>query len=134
MQKYGFDDARPVLERASARETAARVVLGTFARAFLAQAFGVTVLSHVVSLGPVTVPARRPVARARDALERIDADPVRCADEVDVAKRWWPRSTPPSARATPSAAWSRCSPTACRRVLAATSTAIASSIPGSRPP
>src|SRR5580698_9916716 len=72
MQKYGFDDARPVLERASARETAARVVLGTYARAFLSQVLGVTVLSHVVSLGPVAVPADAPLP-GPDGLERIDA-------------------------------------------------------------
>ena len=53
MQKYGFDDARPVLERASARETAARVALGTVAQAFLRQAVGVEVVSHVVAIGPV---------------------------------------------------------------------------------
>src|SRR5579859_165021 len=51
MQKYGFDDARPVLERASARETAARVALGDVARAFLDQAAGIQILSHVVQLG-----------------------------------------------------------------------------------
>src|ERR671925_63571 len=51
MTKYGFDDARPVLERASARETAARVVLGTVAKAFLRQALDVEILSHVVALG-----------------------------------------------------------------------------------
>src|ERR671913_351326 len=51
MQKYGFSDARPVLERASARETAARVALGQVARAFLDQAAGVSVLSHVLSIG-----------------------------------------------------------------------------------
>jgi chorismate synthase len=56
MTKYGFDDARPVLERASARETAARVALGTVAKAFLRQALGVEVLSHVVSLGQVNAP------------------------------------------------------------------------------
>ena len=56
MQKYGFDDARPVLERASARETAARVALGAVAQAFLRQALGVEVVSHVVAIGPVTVP------------------------------------------------------------------------------
>ena len=54
MQKYGFDDARPVLERASARETAARVALGAVAKAFLRQAYGVEVLSHVVSIGSAT--------------------------------------------------------------------------------
>ena len=51
MLKYGFDDARPVLERASARETAARVARGTVAKAFLRQALGVEVVSHVVSIG-----------------------------------------------------------------------------------
>src|SRR4051795_4579425 len=56
MQKYGFSDARPVLERANARETAARVALGCVPAAFLRQALGVEVVSHVVSLGPVTVP------------------------------------------------------------------------------
>ncbi|MGA0209706.1 MAG: chorismate synthase, partial [Candidatus Nanopelagicales bacterium] len=56
MQKYGFDDARPILERASARETAARVALGAVARAFLAQAAGVSVISHVVRIGSATAP------------------------------------------------------------------------------
>ena len=94
MQKYGFDDARPVLERASARETAARVALGTVARAFLEQALGVHVVSHVVGIGPVTVPDG--VLPGADDNERIDADPVRCADpdtsglmvaEVDDARK-----------------------------------------------
>src|SRR3712207_8057456 len=57
MQKYDFDEARPVLERASARETAARVALGRAAMAFLQQTLGVTVLSHVVELGTVAAPA-----------------------------------------------------------------------------
>jgi chorismate synthase len=78
MQKYGFDDARPVLERASARETAARVALGAVARAFLQQALGVDVVSHVVAIGSVTAPYGL-TPEARD-LARIDADPVRCAD------------------------------------------------------
>jgi chorismate synthase len=78
MQKYGFDDARPVLERASARETAARVALGTVAKAFLGQAADVAVLSHVVSIGEVQVPDG--VVPLPDEQERIDADPVRCAD------------------------------------------------------
>src|SRR5215211_8936897 len=56
MQKYGFDDARPVLERASARETAARVALGAIAKAFLRQTVGAEVLSHVVGIGPVQAP------------------------------------------------------------------------------
>ncbi len=94
MQKYGHDDARPVLERASARETAARVALGEVARQFLRQAFGIEVLSHVVEIGPVTAPdgaQPEPGDRAR-----IDADPVRCLDskaslamreEIDAARK-----------------------------------------------
>ncbi|TNY34995.1 chorismate synthase [Thermomonospora catenispora] len=78
MQKYGFDDARPVLERASARETAARVALGEVAKAFLRQALGVEVLSHVVELGEVAAPeGLRPTPAD---LAAIDADPVRCFD------------------------------------------------------
>ena len=78
MQKYVFDEARPILERASAREAAARVALGAIAKAFLRQALDVEVLSHVVSLGPVTAPNNlRPGPGDRN---RIDADPVRCAD------------------------------------------------------
>jgi chorismate synthase len=80
MQKYGFDDARPVLERASARETAARVALGAVASAFLRQALGVTVVSHVVGIGPVVVPDG--VLPGPDDNPRIDDDPVRCADPV----------------------------------------------------
>src|SRR5919107_6006872 len=56
MQKYAFDEARPVLERASARETAARVALGRVAQAFLAQAVGADLVSHVVELGGVPAP------------------------------------------------------------------------------
>jgi chorismate synthase len=78
MQKYGFDDARPVLERASARETAARVALGDVARAFLDQAAGIQILSHVVQLGPVRTPDGLLPAPAD--LDRVDADPVRCLD------------------------------------------------------
>jgi chorismate synthase len=78
MQKYGFDDARPVLERASARETAARVALGTVAQAFLRQAVGVEVVSHVVAIGPVQVPDG--VLPGPHDNARIDEDPVRCAD------------------------------------------------------
>jgi chorismate synthase len=79
MQKYGFDDIRPVLERASARETAARVALGALAMAFLQQAAGVTVLSHVVEIGTVAVPPDAPRPGFADKA-RLDADPVRCAD------------------------------------------------------
>ncbi|WP_432565330.1 chorismate synthase [Kineococcus sp. SYSU DK003] len=78
MQKYGFDDARPVLERASARETATRVALGEVARAFLAQTVGAEVVSHVVSLGTVEAPAG--VVPGRGQRAAIDADPVRCVD------------------------------------------------------
>jgi chorismate synthase len=78
MQKYGFADARPVLERASARETAARVALGDVARAFLEQAAGITLVSHVVELGPVRAPAG--LAPTPADTERLDADPLRCLD------------------------------------------------------
>jgi chorismate synthase len=83
MTKYGFEESRPVLERASARETAAKVALGAVAKAFLAQALGVEVLSHVVSLG--TVDATAGVLPARGDGERIDASPVRAVDEVSSA-------------------------------------------------
>ncbi|MBB1484712.1 chorismate synthase [Tessaracoccus sp. MC1865] len=84
MQKYDFDEARPLLERASARETAARVALGTIAQAFLDQAFGITVLSHVVELGPVRA-GREDLPTIAD-LAAIDEDPVRCFDaEASVA-------------------------------------------------
>jgi chorismate synthase len=83
MTKYGFDEARPVLERASARETAAKVALGAVAKAFLAQALGVEVLSHVVSLG--TADATEGVIPLRGDGERIDASPVRAVDEASTA-------------------------------------------------
>ncbi|MGD9955032.1 MAG: chorismate synthase [Candidatus Nanopelagicales bacterium] len=78
MQKYAFDDARPILERASARETAARVALGAVAKAFLQQAVGAQVLSHVVELGTVAAPAGL-VPQPSD-LDAIDADDARCLD------------------------------------------------------
>jgi chorismate synthase len=78
MQKYGFDEARPVLERASARETAARVALGEVAARFLKQAYGVTIVSHVVELGTVKAPYG--VIPSADDVARLDADPVRCLD------------------------------------------------------
>jgi chorismate synthase len=94
MQKYGHTDARPILERASARETAARVAVGTVAKALLRQALGVEIVSHVIELGSV---AAKPglVPRPED-FDRIDADPLRCLDpeasarmveEVDAAKK-----------------------------------------------
>jgi chorismate synthase len=79
MQKYDFDDARAILERASARETASRVALGAVARAFLSQTCGITVLSHVLSIGSVRVPENTVLPSEGD-MKRIDEDPVRCAD------------------------------------------------------
>ena len=78
MQKYSFDDARPVLERASARETAARVALGTVAKAFLKDVLGAEVISHVVRIGGAAAPEG--VVPAPSDLAAIDADPVRCFD------------------------------------------------------
>jgi chorismate synthase len=77
--KYGFDDVRNVLERASARETAMRVALGVFCKALLAE-LGIAVVSHVVRIGKVAVRSAR-VPRPED-LEVVDASPVRCFDEV----------------------------------------------------
>lgn len=94
MQKYGFDEARPLLERASARETAARVALGTVARAFLGE-LGVRIVSHTVTFGEAALPAGHPFPVPEDEA-RLDADPVRCIDpqtsaamvaEVDDAHR-----------------------------------------------
>lgn len=85
MQKYDFDDARPILERASARETAARVALGAVARAFLEQSVGITILSHVISIGAVRVPETAGLPSYSD-MSRIDSDPVRCADAETSAK------------------------------------------------
>ena len=79
MQKYDLDDARPILERASARETASRVALGAVARKFLEQSVGITILSHVLSIGSVRVPGDAPLPQEGD-MDRIDSDPVRCAD------------------------------------------------------
>ncbi len=84
MQKYDFDDARPILERASARETAARVALGAIARNFLQQAIGITILSHVVSIGSVRIPDSYELPDETD-LNRIDEDPVRCSDPATSA-------------------------------------------------
>jgi chorismate synthase len=83
MQKYGFDEARPVLERASARETAARVALGAVARAFLS-GLGVELVSHTLAIGPVRVPEGSPVPEPTD-VDRLDADPLRCLDEATSA-------------------------------------------------
>jgi len=78
MQKYGFDEARPILERASARETAARVALGAVAMGFLEQALGAQVVSHVVAIGQARAP-RGSVPDPAD-VARLDDDPVRCLD------------------------------------------------------
>jgi len=95
MQKYGFDDARPVLERASARETAARVALGAVASAFLEQAYGITLISHTVAIGRARVGPDAELPRP-DQVEALDADPVRTLDpegsaamvaEVEAAKK-----------------------------------------------
>ncbi|MFT7838974.1 chorismate synthase [Saccharothrix sp. BKS2] len=80
MQKFGFDEARPVLERASARETAARTALGTVARHFLKQVFDVDVISHVVSIGRAKTPADAAVPGPGD-LAAVDASPVRAFDQ-----------------------------------------------------
>lgn len=76
MQKYGFDEARPVLERASARETAARVALGAVARSFLAE-LGIQLVSHTIAIGPIRVPDDAPLPVPGD-VDRLDADPLRC--------------------------------------------------------
>jgi len=94
MQKFGHTDARPVLERASARETAARVALGEVARQLLRQVLGVEILSHVVAIGQINAPDS--TMPGPDDKAAIDADPVRCADpatsqamvaEIDTAKK-----------------------------------------------
>ncbi|MDQ0708646.1 chorismate synthase [Arthrobacter woluwensis] len=94
MQKYGFPEARPVLERASARETATRVALGTVAAKFLRQ-LGVELISHTTAVGTVAVPDGTPLPSPSDLIA-LDADPLRCFDretsdamvaEVDAAHK-----------------------------------------------
>ncbi|MET4157985.1 chorismate synthase [Agromyces sp. PvR057] len=94
MQKYDFDEARPVLERASARETAARVALGAIARSFLSE-LGIELVAHTIAIGPVRAPDGRPLPLPGD-VEALDADPLRCFDaetstlmvaEVDAAHK-----------------------------------------------
>jgi chorismate synthase len=85
MQKYDLDDARAILERASARETAARVALGAVARNFLQQTVGITILSHVLSIGSVRVADDAPLPSAGD-MSTIDENPVRCADAATSAQ------------------------------------------------
>ena len=95
MQKYGHEDARPVLERASARETAARVALGEVAARFLEQAYGIRLVSHTVAIGTAAVSSGAAVPGPED-VQALDADPVRTLDaegsaamvaEIDAAKR-----------------------------------------------
>ncbi|MFI7235224.1 chorismate synthase [Streptomyces cyaneofuscatus] len=83
MQKYGFAEARPILERASARETAARVALGAVARSFLQETAGIEIVSHVVELATVKAPYGS-YPKPAD-VEALDADPVRCLD-ADASK------------------------------------------------
>lgn len=78
MQKYDFEEARPILERASARETAARVALGVIAKNFLEQVAGIKVLSHVVQIGTVKLPEE--IIPGANDLNKIDEDPARCID------------------------------------------------------
>jgi chorismate synthase len=80
MQKYDFEEARPILERASARETAARVALGAVARAFLAE-LGIRLVSHTLSIGPVRVPDGSALPTPDD-VGALDADPLRCFDRA----------------------------------------------------
>ena len=80
MQKYSFTDARAILERASARETAARVALGAVAKAFLKQSLNIDILSHVVSIGKTKLSEDYELPKFSD-LDKIDADPVRCFDK-----------------------------------------------------
>jgi chorismate synthase len=84
VQKYGFDDVRNVLERASARETVARVAAAAVCKAFLGE-LGISVLSHVVRIGRVSVPASMRMPGPED-LEAIDASAVRCLDEAASAR------------------------------------------------
>jgi len=81
MQKYDFDDARPILERASARETAARVALGAVARAFLEQSVGIQIMSHVLSIGSVQAGSDYKLPSYKDK-GSVDSDPVRAADKI----------------------------------------------------
>ena len=83
MQKYDFEEARPILERASARETAARVALGRVASNFLEQSVGARIVSHVIELGGVRAPDG--LWPEPDDVDRLDADPVRCLDPETAA-------------------------------------------------
>ena len=84
MRKYGFDDARPVLERSSARETASRVALGEVAKQFLEQTLGIRTVSHVLSIGGagITADPQNAVLPKPEDLEALDASPVRTLDKT----------------------------------------------------
>ena len=84
MQKYGFLDSRPVLERASARETAARVALGSVASSFLNE-LGISLVTHTVAIGPVSSALDAQLPTHKD-LQKLDEDPVRCLD-AETSKR-----------------------------------------------
>lgn len=84
MQKYGFLDSRPVLERASARETAARVALGSVASSFLNE-LGISLVTHTVAIGSVSSALDAQLPTRKD-LEKLDEDPVRCFD-AETSKR-----------------------------------------------
>ena len=131
MQKYRFEDARPVLERASARETA-RGWRSARCAPFLDQAYGIRLVSHTVAIGTASVAEGTELPLPED-VDRLDADPVRAFDasgsaamvaEVDAARR----------TATPWAASSRWSPTASRRAWAPTCTGTGGSTRSWPPP
>lgn len=84
MQKYDFDEARSVLERASARETATRVALGAVARSFLAE-LGIQTVVHTVAIETVESPAGARLPDPAD-VDKLDADPLRCADPETSAR------------------------------------------------
>ncbi len=126
MLKYGLDDARDVLERASARETAARVAAGTVAKLLLAQ-IGVDVLSHIVQMGKARA---HPEALPRmEDLPRPSTSPRCAASTRRPRSAWWRPSRRRPRPATRSAGWPRSSPTACRSGWAATSTGTGASTP-----
>ena len=128
MQKYGFDEARPILERASARETAARVALGAVARSYLKETAGHRDRLACGRAGRREGAVRRlpDARRRREAGRRPGALPGRRRER----RRWSPRSTRPTRTATPSAASSRCWRTACRWASARMCTGTAGSTPG----
>ena len=127
MQKYGHTDARPILERASARETAARVAVGVVAKALVKQALGIDIVSHVIELGSVAAKAGLIPTRTTPT----GSTPTRCAASTRrPAPGWSPRSTRRRRTRTRSAASWRCSRTAYRRVWGRMCSGTASWTPG----